>query len=820
MDKYNFKEIEEKWQKKWEQARLFEVEEKEGTKKYYVLEMFPYPSGKIHMGHVRNYAIGDVVARYMIRKGYNVLHPMGWDALGLPAENAAIKHGVHPEKWTRDNIAYMKKQLKRLGFSYAWEREIATCDPEYYRWNQWFFLKMYNLGLAYQKEEWVNWCPKCRTVLANEQVINGRCWRCESEVEQRKLKQWFLKIRDYADELLEGHKKLKDWPEKVLIMQKNWIGRSEGAEVDFEVEGLAKKIRIFTTRLDTIYGATYLVLSPEHPVIEDLVKDNPEKDKILKWCAEQVKKRRLWKEEEPEKEGIFTGKYAINPYNKEKIPIWIANYVLMEYGTGAIMAVPAHDQRDFEFAKRYNLPIKVVIMPKDGKLELPLKEAFEEKGVLVDSGPFTGLESDEAIKKMIAFAEEHQFGNKAVNYKIRDWGISRQRYWGTPIPIVYCEKCGVVPVPEDQLPVKLPEKAPFTGEGNPLEKVEEFVNTTCPKCGGPAKRETDTMDTFFDSSWYFLRYTDPHNDKAPFDRKKAEYWAPPEIYIGGVEHAILHLIYARFFTKFMRDIGLIGFDEPFPRLLTQGMVIKDGAKMSKSLGNVVEPDDMIEKFGADTTRLFILFAAPPEKDLDWSDKGIEGAFRFLNKVWRIVNAHKDLFFQKLEFDDSELVKKIRRKVHRTIKKVTEEIEERMHFNTALSALMELYNELSAHEEELLKTEGGKAALREGLEALIHLLSPFTPHICEELWERTGHKGFLSTAEWPSYDEKLIEEEKVTVVIQVNGKVRGRVEVAKGASENEVKDLALRDERIKRFIEGKQIVKVVYVQDKILSLSVK
>lgn len=820
MKDYEFSSIEKKWQKRWEEEKAFSARDMEG-KKYYVLEMFPYPSGRLHMGHVRNYSIGDVVARFLWKRGYNVLHPIGWDALGLPAENAAIKHGIEPKKWTYENIDHMREQLKSLGITYDWDREFATCDPEYYKWNQWFFLKMYQLGLAYRKEDWVNWCPKCQTVLANEQVKDGKCWRCGTPVEHKKLKQWFLKIRDYADELLEGHKELEGkWPERVLTMQKNWIGRSEGAEIDFQIEGMEKKIRVFTTRLDTIYGATYLVLSPEHPVVEHIMKGKPNEEEVLRWCQEKIRERRLTREEEPEKEGIFTGVYAINPFNREKIPIWIANYVLMEYGTGAVMAVPAHDQRDFEFAKKYNLPIRVVIVPEEGELELPLKQAYEEKGVLINSAGFTGLKSEEAIRRMIALAEDRQFGHKAVNYRIRDWGISRQRYWGTPIPVVYCEKCGIVPVPESQLPVKLPDDVQFTGEGNPLATSETFVNTTCPKCGGPAKRETDTMDTFFDSSWYFLRYTDPKNDRAPFDREKAEFWAPPDIYIGGVEHAILHLIYARFFTKFIRDIKLIGFSEPFPRLLTQGMVIKDGKKMSKSLGNIVEPDEMIEKYGADAVRLFILFASPPERDLDWSDAGIEGAYRFVKKVWNLFQRNIDIMKEALTPDLSEDTLPIRRLTHRTIKKVTEEIQERMHFNTAIAALMEFYNGLTEKEEELRKSPSGKAAFREALYAMLHLISPFTPHLAEEIWEEAGGKGFISRAPWPSYDEKLIEEEKVTVVVQINGRVRDKIVVGREDDQETIREKVLASERVKKFIEGKTIAKFIYVPGKIVSIQVK
>ncbi len=819
MKEYDFTPIEKKWQEKWEKENVFRAKDGEG-KKYYVLEMFPYPSGKLHMGHVRNYSIGDVIARFKWKRGYNVLHPIGWDGLGLPAENAAINHKVEPKKWTYENIKRMGSQLKSLGLTYDWKREIATCDPEYYRWNQWFFLKMYQLGLAYRKEEWVNWCPKCKTVLANEQAKDGKCWRCGTEVEQRKLNQWFLKIGDYAEELLEGHKKLEGkWPEKVLTMQKNWIGRSEGAEIDFKVQGIEKSIRIFTTRLDTIYGVTYLVLSPEHPVLEQILEGKLNKEEILKWCNERIKKKKFLKEE-VEKEGIFTGAYAINPYNEERIPIWIANYVLMEYGTGAVMAVPAHDQRDFEFAKKYSLPIKVVITPEEGKLDLPLEKAYEEKGLLINSASFTGLRSNEAIKRMITFAEAQQFGHRAVNYRIKDWGISRERYWGTPIPIVYCEKCGIVPVPENQLPIRLPEDVKFTGEGNPLDTSKKFVETVCPKCGGPAKRETDTMDTFFDSSWYFFRYTDPKNDEKPFEREKAEFWSPPDIYIGGIEHAILHLIYARFFTKFLRDIGLIGFSEPFPKLLTQGMVIKEGKKMSKSLGNVVEPDQIIKKYGADAVRLFILFASPPERDLDWSDTGIEGAYRFLKKVWDLFQRNMDILKHDSKPDLSEETLSLRTLTHRTIKKVTEEIEDRMHFNTAIAALMEFYNGISEKEKELRKIESGKAALKEALLSMLHLLSPFVPHITEEIWSKVGGKGFISKAPWPKYEEKLIEKESFTIVVQVNGKVRDRLNVLKGEDEEAIKEKALSSERVKKYIKEKKIVKFIYIPGKIMSFYVK
>ncbi|RLE06793.1 MAG: leucine--tRNA ligase, partial [Candidatus Aminicenantes bacterium] len=642
---YRFRDIEAKWQKKWEEAGTFASREVEGAPRYYCLEMFPYPSGRIHMGHVRNYSIGDVIARFKKMKGFNVLHPIGWDALGLPAENAAIKHGVHPHQWTMENIDYMRSQLKKMGFSYDWSREISTCDPGYYRWNQWIFLQLYKRGLAYRKKSWVNWCPQCQTVLANEQVISGCCWRCDAQVEQKEMEQWFLKITAYAEELLSGHEKLVKWPEHVLIMQKNWIGKSEGTTVSFPVVDREEVIDVFTTRVDTIYGATFLALAPDHPLTLKLLERSPQKDKLVKWVKDQIAQRSLHREEpEERKEGIDTGQRAVNPYNGEEIPIWIVNYVLMDYGTGAIMAVPAHDARDFEFARQYNLEIREVIVPSGlaEREESELETAFEEYGVLVNSGPFSGLESRRAIEEMTKLAEEKGFGHRSILYRLRDWGISRQRYWGTPIPIVYCQRCGVVGVPEEELPVVLPSDVEFKGlEGSPLEKVASFTNTTCPQCGGSARRETDTMDTFFDSSWYYFRYCSPHESSQPFNPQLGAYWMPVDLYIGGVEHAILHLIYARFFCKVLRDLGLTKEDEPFPHLLAQGMVTKDGAAMSKSRGNVVDPDEMIQKYGADTLRLFILFAAPPEKEFAWNEKGIEGCFRFLNRLWTYFIDHLD-----------------------------------------------------------------------------------------------------------------------------------------------------------------------------------
>ncbi len=818
MREYDPKEIEVKWQRIWEESKVFEVKEDPLKKKYYCLEMFPYPSGRIHMGHVRNYTIGDVVARFWRMRGFNVLHPMGWDAFGLPAENAAIKYGYHPKEWTDENIAVMKGQLKRMGFSYCWDREVNTSIPEYYKWNQWIFIKMFEKGLAYKKESLVNFCPGCKTVLANEQVISGKCWRCDSEVELKELEQWFLKITHYAEDLLKDHELLKDWPEKVIIMQKNWIGRSEGAYIDFPVLELGEKIRVFTTRIDTIYGATFMVLSPQHPMVKVLIEDSSEREKIENWLEKAKKETYLSRIENFEKEGYFTGKYALNPFTKSKIPIWVANYVIMEYGTGAIMAVPSHDARDYEFAKKYNLEIKEVIKPLE---EIPFEGVFEGDGVLVNSGDFTGLSSEEARRRMTEFVEKNRIGKGVTLYRLKDWGISRQRYWGTPIPIIHCEKCGLVPVPYDELPVMLPENVEMKGSGgNPLERCEEFVNTTCPKCKGRARRETDTMDTFFDSSWYFLRYTSPSENNLPFSPEKASYWMPADIYIGGVEHAILHLIYSRFFTKFLKDIGLVEVKEPFPKLLTQGMVTLGGSAMSKSKGNIVDPDDMIEKYGADTLRLFILFAAPPDKDLEWSDKGIEGCYRFLNRVWKLIvenwESVKDFKVEKLEGDLLETV----RKTHQLIKKITDNIERRIHLNTAISSMMEFTNFLYHKKDELMKSSSGKGALKEAFISLVKLLSPFTPHMCEELWEIMGERAILSVSKWPEWKEELSKEEMTVVVVQINGRVRGRISVPVGTSEEEVTEEIMKDPKISSYLSQKKIVKKVWVQDKIMSFQVE
>ncbi len=826
-EEYQFDRIEKKWQKIWEERGIFTFSEDIQKEKYYCLEMYPYPSGRIHMGQIRNYAIGDVIARFLIMKGFNVLHPIGWDALGMPAENAAITQGIHPQKWTMDNIFHMKKQLKRLGFSYDWSREVNTCLPEYYKWNQWIFLKMFDKGLAYRKKSWVNWCPSCQTVLANEQVVGERCWRCDALVKQKEMEQWFLRITSYAEELLAGHEALEKWPEHVLLMQKNWIGKSTGGHISFPVVGSSQSIEIFTTRVDTIFGATFIALSPEHPLAQELIADSAQKERLKEWIEKSIAEQRLRKDpEDIVKEGIDTGKKAINPFTGDEIPIWVSNYVLMEYGTGAIMAVPAHDQRDFEFAKKYSLPIKIVVMPEENSLPYELEMAFEGMGVVVNSSEFSGCSSQEASEKMVDHAVKQGFGQKSTLYRLRDWGISRQRYWGTPIPIIYCPKCGVVGVPYEDLPVTLPPDVEFKGEeGSPLEKVDGFVRVACPKCGEEARRETDTMDTFFDSSWYYFRYCSPDEDKLPFNPQPVNYWLPVDLYIGGVEHAILHLIYARFFCKFLRDFSLTTIDEPFPRLLAQGMVTKDGAKMSKSKGNVVDPDDMIQEYGSDTLRLFILFASPPEKEFAWNEKGIEGCFRFLHRLWffflenRYLFEHEFLPERSSPSEDSEAIRRVRIKMHQTMRKVSEDIEKRYHLNTAISSIMEFFNLLKAERETLIKDDRGKRVLRESLEKIVILLSPFAPHICEELWERAGHDALLARKAWPIYDPELAEEEKLTVVVQVNGKLRDKFEVERDTEEEKLKDIALDLEKIKIILGDKKVKKVITVKDKLVNIVV-
>ncbi len=824
-DLYPFQQIEEKWQKIWAREKAFAASDDPGKTKYYCLEMYPYPSGRIHMGHVRNYSIGDVISRFKLMKGFNVLHPIGWDALGMPAENAAIKHGIHPRTWTLDNIAHMKRQLQSLGIGYDWSREVNTCLPEYYGWNQWIFLKMFERGLAFRRKSWVNWCPQCRTVLANEQAAGGVCWRCDSPVEQKDMDHWFLKITAYAKELLDGHRFLTKWPEHVLLMQRNWIGESEGAHILFDLKDASPKIEVFTTRIDTIFGATFMLLSPEHPLSRELLADSPDKDREREKMVRAARDARMKKElEETEKKGIDTGRKAINPFSGEEIPIWIANYVLMDYGTGAVMAVPAHDQRDFEFARKYGLDIRPVIAPADNPVpEEGRESATEEYGVLVNSGAFSGLSSREAMEKMSEYAQERGFGRKSLTYRLRDWGISRQRYWGTPIPIVYCAKCGTVGVPYEDLPVELPYDVKFTGEeGSPLDRVSEFVITTCPKCGGQARRETDTMDTFFDSSWYFFRYTSPRQKDAPFDPAVASYWLPVDLYIGGVEHAILHLIYARFFTKVLRDLGSTSIDEPFPHYLAQGMVTKDGAAMSKSRGNVVDPDEIIRAYGADSLRLFMLFASPPEKEFAWAEDGIEGSSRFLNRVWDIVEENRDLFGTKASSPESPGTgggTALLRKTHQTIRKVTEDIEKRFHLNTAISSAMELYNLARKEKDALRQSDAGREVLRMALEALIILLSPFTPHLSEELWERTGHRGLLARFPWPDFDPELAREEKVTIVVQVNGKLRDRFEADLGIGENEMKERALSLDRIRAATAGRMVRKIICVENKLVNIVV-
>lgn len=789
--------------------------------KYYVLEMLPYPSGKLHMGHVRNYAIGDALARYKRMKGFNVLHPMGWDAYGLPAENAAIKNNVHPQKWTLDNISYMKSQFERFGFSYDWSKELATCQPEYYRWNQWLFLKMLEKGLAYRKNSRVNWCPKCATVLANEQVVEGCCWRHEdTPVEQKELEQWFFRITAYAEQLLQDMSKLSGWPERVLAMQRNWIGKSVGTQVQFPVVGMDESITVFTTRLDTIYGATSVILAPEHPMVSKLLEAVKGSASILREVEKLKNSRPAGGQiENMEKKGVWLGRFAQNPFSGEQVQIMVGNFVLMEYGTGAVMSVPAHDQRDFEFSQKYRLPVRVVIKPLDGPAAdaKRMEQAFTEYGVLVNSGPYTGLSSQEALRKMAEDAAQKGIGKTETSFRIKDWGISRQRYWGTPIPVLYCEKCGIVPVPEDQLPVLLPQNVKITGSGHsPLKDVPEFLNATCPKCGGTAQRETDTMDTFVDSSWYFYRYTDPRYDKLPVNPDAVKYWLPVDQYIGGVEHAILHLIYTRFFTKVMRDLGLTQLDEPVQRLFTQGMVIKDGAKMSKSKGNLVDPDDMVAKYGADTTRMYVLFAAPPEKDLEWNEAGVEGIHRNLSRVYRLVNRHAQPTADtpKLPSSDGAEDRKVLRKLHQTIRRITDDFEGRWHFNTDISALHELVNMLYASEAQI-----SAPVMRECVETLVKLHAPFAPYMAQELWRQLGHSDSLSQVAWPAYDPAQAKEEQVEIIVQVNGRLRSKILARLDMSQDELRETALADPRIAYIINGMAVVKTVVVPNKLVNIVV-
>ena len=852
MSDYNPQEIESRWQERWEREGAFHSEADPARPKYYVLEMLPYPSGTLHMGHMRNYTIGDAVARFRRLRGFNVIHPLGYDSFGLPAENAAMQRKIHPREWTNSNIAEIRTAARRFGLSYDWRRELSTCEPEYYRWNQWIFLRMLERGLAYRKKSLVNWCPKCQTVLANEQVVNGCCWRHDdTPVDAREIEQWFLRITKYADELLDDLSKLEGgWPERVILMQRNWIGKSHGARIRFAVEGSAGtgvaganpappgnrlkdvpptgSVEVFTTRIDTIYGATAIILAADHPLLHHLLANAPDR------AAMEAEARRLLRQgvrasdlETAEKEGFFTGRYAINPFNNERLPIWVANFVLSGYGTGAVMAVPAHDSRDFEFCRKYGLPVRVVVQPLEGK---PLSgetmtEAFDEHihGTLVNSGPYDGLPPTEAIARMTADAEARGFGHGEIVFRLKDWGISRQRYWGTPIPVVYCPTDGIVPVPESDLPVRLPAAVSITGEGkSPLASVPEFVNAKCPKCGGPARRETDTMDTFFDSSWYYYRYTDNHNERAPFDPARVAYWTPVDQYIGGIEHAILHLLYSRFFARVFRDLGIVNHSEPFSRLFSQGMVLKDGAAMSKSKGNVVGAMDIAAKYGCDTARVYTLFAAPPEKDLDWSEEGIEGSWRFLNRAWRIIDRHASRLSSSSSSTPaassiSSASRTLLRQSHQTLRRVSNDYEIRWHFNSSVALLMELVNALQAAEP--LEQSVPDAVLRDILEMFTLMLAPIAPHIAEEFWKMLGHTDGLAKAKWPAYDPELAREEMVEVVVQVNGKVRARIECEPGLPEDQLVQRARSDQRVAPWLDGKALRKTVVVPDKLVNLVV-
>ena len=823
-EKYNFTEIEKKWQDVWEKEDAFKTVEDYDKEKYYVLEMFPYPSGKLHMGHVRNYSIGDVIARFKRLKGYNVLHPMGWDSFGLPAENAAIKNDIHPAIWTDSNIAEMHRQLQGLGFSYDWDREVATCKEEYYKWMQWIFIQFYNKGLAYKKDNPVNWCPSCQTVLANEQVVDGCCERCHTPVTKKRLSQWYLKITDYADRLLKDLDKMPGWPEKVKLMQKNWIGRSTGAEVTFEIENFSKKLQIYTTRPDTLFGVTYMVLAPEHPFVPELTNGTEYEAAVKAYQEECQHKSEIERTSlSKEKTGVFTGCYGINPVNGKKVPIFISDYVMMDYGTGAIMAVPAHDQRDFECAKKFDLDIVPVVDSQNPEIDINnLTEAFVAEGTMINSGKYTGMNNKEAIEEITKDLEADGLGKAQVNYKLRDWLISRQRYWGCPIPMVYCEECGWVPEKEENLPVKLPTDVEFTGKGDsPLKTSKTFGETTCPCCGKKAVREFDTMDTFVDSSWYFLRYCDAHNSEKPFDKKKADYWMNVDQYIGGVEHAILHLLYARFFQMVMHDLGLVDAEEPFDNLLTQGMVIKDGAKMSKSLGNIVSPEEIQAKYGADTARLFILFAAPPEKELDWSDAGVEGSYRFLNRVYRLVQEYVNEI--RGDFRGSETItiqsaedKALNFQLNATVKKVTEDAGGRFSFNTAISSIMELVNALYKYKQG----EVNVPLMNDAIEKLILILNPFVPHITEELWNDLGHEDRVYQQIWPEFDPAALELETVEIIVQVNGKLKDKMAFEKNAEKSAIEEAALASERVQDAIAGKSVVKTIVVPNKLINFVVK
>ena len=821
-EKYNFKEIESKWQKYWKENDSFKTDIDESKEKYYVLEMFPYPSGKLHMGHVRNYSIGDVIARCKAMQGFNVLHPMGFDSFGLPAENAAIKHGVEPSKWTWDNIHEMEAQLDQLGLAYDWEREVQTCNPDYYKWMQWIFIQFYNKGLAYKKENPVNWCPSCQTVLANEQVVDGCCERCKSPVGKKNLSQWYFKITDYADRLLNNLDKLEGWPNKVKVMQKNWIGKSTGAEIDFAIDETDKMLKVFTTRADTLFGVTYMVMAPEHPYVMELVKGTEYEEEVLAYLDKVEHMNDIERTSTTnEKTGVFIGKYAVNPVNGKKVPIFISDYVLMGYGTGAIMAVPAHDQRDFDFAKKFDLEIIPVVDSDNPEIDVnDLKEAFAAEGTMINSGKFDGMNNKEAIGAVIEWLSEEGIGAKTVNYRLRDWLISRQRYWGTPIPMIYCEECGWVPEKEENLPVLLPTDVEFTGKGeSPLTTSKTFSKCTCPKCGKEAKREMDTMDTFLDSSWYFLRYCDPKNQETAFAKEKVDYWMDVDQYIGGVEHAILHLMYARFFQMALYDLGLTKHEEPFKNLLTQGMVNKDGKKMSKSLGNVVSPEEIINKYGADTARLFILFAAPPERELDWSDAGVEGSYRFLNRVYRLVYDFTNTYpkaggVYEIKTDAD---KELNYVLNTTIKKVTDDVGGRFSFNTAISSIMELVNELYKYKE---LEDANQNFMKKAIDTLVIILSPFTPHICEEMWQTLDGTKTLTEVSWPTYDEAALVKDTVEIVVQVNGKLKEKLNVANNLTREELEKTALSDDKVKALTEGKNVVKVIAVPNKLVNIVIK
>jgi leucyl-tRNA synthetase len=821
-DRYPFAEIERKWQRIWDSRQQFRAVEDPGRPKFYCLEMFPYPSGRIHMGHVRNYAIGDFLARYKHMRGYNVLHPMGWDAFGLPAENAAIENGVHPVVWTHENIRTMKTQLKRLGISYDWEREITTCDPAYYRWEQLVFIRMFERGLAYRRRSRVNWCPSCQTVLANEQVEAGRCWRCDSEVDTREIDGWFFKITDYAEELLAWCDRLPGWPERVLTMQRNWIGRSEGAEFDLPVAGRPDlAISVFTTRPDTAFGMTYAVLAPEHPLVDELVRDPAERARVDAFRQEVGRQSEIERlATDRPKRGLRLAARAVNPFTGREIPLFLADYVLMGYGTGAIMAVPGEDQRDHDFAVEHGLPIIPTVKRPEGWDD---SQAYTGDGVKINSGFLDGLTVSDAKRKAIDWLVAQGIGRSKINYRLRDWGVSRQRYWGAPIPILYCQRCGVQPEREENLPVVLPLDVQISGKGgSPLADVASFVNATCPRCGGKARRETDTMDTFVESSWYFLRYCSPAYEGGMFERAAAEYWMPVDQYIGGIEHAVLHLLYARFYTKVLRDLGLIAADEPFTALLSQGMVIKDGVKMSKSKGNVVDPDDLIRRYGADTARLFLLFAAPPEKDLDWNDRGVEGASRFLNRVWRFVQAHRHELAAPAAppAELSSAGHAFRRTIHETIRRVTEDIEKDFHFNTGISAIMELVNALHDFDRASLDATGlaeRRALLREAVETTLLLLAPVSPHLAEELWAVLGHSESLFAEPWPRADRDALRRDEVEIVVQVDGRVRGRVTVDTAAGEPEIRALALGDGRVQPWLAGRAVARVVVVPGRLVNI---